>query len=107
MVQSSLAFAQATCYRNGVAVPCEELTGVLWGSLAFVGFAAVIGIASTIFWLVMLIHAISKPVENKAMWVVVLVFTGIIGAILYYFMVKRKYQAPTVPMPPSQPMQSS
>jgi len=39
----------------------------------------------------MLIHAVSKPIENKALWIIILVFTGVIGAIIYYFVVKRKF----------------
>jgi uncharacterized protein YpmB len=42
----------------------------------------------------MLISAIEKPKEelkhaSKLIWVIVIIFTGIIGAMLYYFLEKR------------------
>lgn len=50
----------------------------------------VIGLISFVFWLLMFIHCIKNDVENKALWIVLMVFTGIVGAIIYYFVVKRK-----------------
>jgi len=50
-----------------------------------------VGIAAFIFWIVMLVHAASHPVENKAMWIILMVFTGVIGSLIYYFVVKRKF----------------
>ena len=46
------------------------------------------------FWIWMLISAFEKPKEElrhacKLIWVIVIIFTGIIGAILYYFLEKR------------------
>jgi hypothetical protein len=75
--------------------------------IAFLGvivFVA-IGIASFVFWLLMFIHAASKPIENKALWIVILIFTGAIGAIVYYFVVKKKFdlQEKSKTQPPSVP----
>ncbi len=58
----------------------------------------VIGISlwALIFWLRMLIHAASKSVPNKPLWIIILIFTGIIGAIAYYFTVKKQFNAPLV-----------
>lgn len=95
LMLSQVALAQGTCELNGKQVPCEELGQQLGGFLgAGIGiFIAIIvvGIASTVFWIMMLIHAATHEVENKAMWIIVLVFTGIIGAIIYYFVVKRNF----------------
>ncbi|OGH72240.1 MAG: hypothetical protein A3G00_04980 [Candidatus Magasanikbacteria bacterium RIFCSPLOWO2_12_FULL_43_12] len=61
-----------------------------WG-IAVVVVLFLVGIAAFIFWIVMLVHAASHPVENKAMWIILMVFTGVIGSLIYYFVVKRKF----------------
>lgn len=66
--------------------------GGLVGVAIFFGLLIVaICIASLVFWIVMLVHAISKPIESKALWILILLLTGIIGAIVYYFAVKRDF----------------
>lgn len=59
------------------------------GGLAFlVVFLAVFAFA---FWLWMLIDCLSrKKFEDKLVWVIVLLFLNVIGAILYYILVKSK-----------------
>ncbi len=43
-----------------------------------------------VFWLVMLIDAIkNSPEKMKLIWVIVIIFTWIIGALIYYFVEKR------------------
>jgi len=49
-------------------------------------------ILGIIFWIMMLIDAINRkyPAENdKVVWILVIVLVGVIGAIIYYFVVKR------------------
>jgi len=56
--------------------------------LAFIGLAVVIGIATTVFWIWMLIEAATKePSEgnDKLIWILLIVFLGFLGAILYFF----------------------
>lgn len=66
--------------------------GSLVGVAIFFGLLIVaICIASVVFWIVMLVHAISKPIESKALWILILLLTGIIGAIVYYFAIKRDF----------------
>jgi uncharacterized membrane protein YphA (DoxX/SURF4 family) len=44
-----------------------------------------------VFWLWMLIDLLKrKKFEDKLVWVLVLVFLNLIGAILYYFLAKAK-----------------
>jgi hypothetical protein len=104
------AFA-ATCKLNGEEIPCDQLAD---GAAKFVGFGfglfalfSLLMLAGSIFWIMMVVHAASKPIENRAMWIVILIFTGIIGAIIYYFVVKRNFKegvAPVAPMtPPTTP----
>ncbi len=48
---------------------------------------------SFIFWLFMLIDCVKrnfKEDSEKIVWVLVIIFTGIIGALIYYFVVKKK-----------------
>lgn len=94
-ITSYIALAQAKCTVNGKEVPCEQAFQTLktWAGL---GFGAIIAFfvllaLGFIFWLMMLIHASTKPIENRGMWVVILLFTSIIGAVAYYFVVKRKF----------------
>lgn len=75
------------------------------GALLFVFVAlAVIGF---IFWLVMLIHALQNDIPDKNTWIIVLVVSFIVGlplvgALVYYFMVKRKMASGAKPAQPSQ-----
>lgn len=93
---SDSAFAQATCTLNGKDVPCEQLEQEAKGFLAYGAAGALImivaGIAMTVFWIMMIVHAASHEVDNKAMWIILMIFTGIIGALIYYFAVKRKFK---------------
>jgi len=68
---------------------------------------AILGLAATGFWLWMLIDAITRcPSENnlKLIWILVIVFTGVIGALIYLFVQRPKNpakgEAPPAPPPP-------
>ncbi len=94
VMQVQAAFAQ--CYLNGEEVPCEvleeQMGNFLGAGLLIFGISLVIGVVAFIFWLLMIIHAASKPIDNKAVWIIVMVLTGVIGAIIYYFVVKRNFK---------------
>lgn len=101
-----VAFAAAICRVNGREVPCEEFGGLIQG---FLGFGIILfllffalGIWATVFWIMMIVHAAKNNIENKAMWIILMVFTGIIGSLIYYFVVKRKFsnQSPSPTIPP-------
>ena len=68
------------------------LGSILAVGLLLVFFIFAIFFASLIFWILMLIHAISKPIKSKAVWILILLIFGIIGAIIYYFAVKREFR---------------
>lgn len=67
----------------------QELLLILLFPLLFV--------LSFIPWLWMLIDCLKRPDDKfaiggnyaKLIWVLVIVFTGLIGALLYYFLIKR------------------
>jgi hypothetical protein len=43
-----------------------------------------------IFWIWMLIDVLNRSFNNKITWVLIIIFLGILGAILYFFIVRRK-----------------
>ena len=52
-----------------------------------------LGIAGTIFWIVMLVDLLKrdfKKENDKIVWVLILLFAQSIGALIYFFMVKSK-----------------
>ncbi|OGF31177.1 hypothetical protein A2533_01080 [Candidatus Falkowbacteria bacterium RIFOXYD2_FULL_35_9] len=78
-----------TCTLNGEVVPCDQMPTWIWflPVIMVVIFGAVF-----VFWLWMLIDAIKNQKDNQTVWILVIVFTGIIGAIIYYFMEKRNHK---------------
>ena len=94
-ISNQVALAAAKCTLNGQEVDCagveNQVTGFLgWGIAGFLVIFA-LGIWATVFWIMMIVHAAKHNVENKAMWIILMVFTGIVGALIYYFVVKRKF----------------
>ncbi|EKD46348.1 MAG: hypothetical protein ACD_68C00021G0002 [uncultured bacterium] len=67
--------------------------GAFW--IFFMIFIFAASIVSFVLWIMMLIHAASNDIENKTVWILVLALTGIVGAIAYYFIVKRNFVEPT------------
>lgn len=98
------------CIVNGVKVPCDQVfeklkTGLGFG-LGIITLFFVVGILFFIFWVMMLVHAIKNPIENKVLWLLLILLTGVIGAIVYYFAVKRGFKQGVQPanyVPPSVP----
>jgi hypothetical protein len=68
------------------------MLGALIGGFVFlIFFAIAIGILLLAFWLWMLIDCLKRDFKKdveKIVWVIVIVFLHIIGAIIYYFVVK-------------------
>ena len=59
--------------------------------LGFFFIGGLIGIITTIFWLWMLIDCITNTAINgteKIIWVLVVIFTHFIGALLYFFIAR-------------------
>jgi hypothetical protein len=66
--------------------------GVLWFMPIILCIIALI-VFVIVFWIMMLIDSIQrkyKDSNDKVVWVLVIIFTGLIGALIYYFVVKRK-----------------
>jgi len=52
-----------------------------------------IGLISLIIWILMLIDAVTNPSlssNERLLWILLMVFVGIIPSIVYYFVVKRR-----------------
>ena len=81
--QTALA---ATCTLNGEVVPCDQIPR--WLFLLPLTMIPV-GLMCFVFWLLMLLDAINHQKEDRTMWVLLIVFLGILGAIIYYFSQKR------------------
>ena len=61
--------------------------------LALVLFLAVIGLLLFVFWIWMLIDAIKNPglsSTERIVWVLVVVFLHLLGAIIYFFAGRRR-----------------
>jgi hypothetical protein len=107
---------EAVCKLNGEVVACGELAGAAKGFAIFAMlipiFFGVISILCLIFWVMMLVHAVKNPIENKPLWIIIILLGNGIGAIVYYFVVKKHFvsmpitvvnSGPTVPpvVPPA------
>lgn len=52
-----------------------------------------ISIFSFVFWILMIVDCVKRKFKEdseKIIWILVIVFAGIVGALIYYFIVKRK-----------------
>ena len=50
-------------------------------------------VGGMILWVLMIIDVAKREFKNpddKTMWLLIVILTGIIGAVIYYFMIKRK-----------------
>jgi len=77
----------AACFVNGRAVSCDSFP---WWILIVIFVA---GILFFVFWLQMLIHAVKSSNPSKVGWILLIVLIQVLGAIIYYFVVKRKEQS--------------
>jgi len=76
-----------SCYVNGRQVSCSDF----WASLGafFVVFIIVIALC-IIFWIWMLIDCAKRQFNDKLVWILIILLVGTLGAIIYYFVIKRK-----------------
>lgn len=91
-VQTSTWTVTWKCMSNWVEVDCEEAIGwifAMWAKILLILW--VVMFIFFIFWLWMFIHAISNKIPNKFLWIIILIFLSYLWAIIYYFVVKRKF----------------
>jgi type VI protein secretion system component VasK len=56
-------------------------------------FIIAIAIWAFVFWILMIIDCATRKFKDnieKVVWIIVIVFLHILGALIYYFVVKRK-----------------
>lgn len=99
----TIARAQATCTLNGQEVPCNQVQGFAALGIGLMILLFAVGLALFVFWILMIVHAATHAIENKAVWVIVIVIFQGIGAIIYYFAVKRKFDKAQAMPPPAYP----
>lgn len=62
--------------------------------LAFYCVLLIVGLALTAFWLWMLVNAIKREnydnPNDKLLWILIILLTHWLGALIYYFMIKKK-----------------
>ena len=64
----------------------------LAGGVMFLIFLA-LAIVTTVFWIWMLVDCVTNPRlrdMEKVVWILVIIFTHIIGAIIYYFVGRQR-----------------
>lgn len=81
------------CTINGKEVPCSDF----WGRFGWVFFLIfILAIAFFAFWVWMLVDCLSRKTlqgeefKDKALWTVLILLVNWLGAVIYYFCVKRK-----------------
>ncbi len=103
------------CLVDGQAVPCPELGGharsFIGAGLFFTLVIVALMVWGLVFWILMIVHAVKNPIESKALWILIMLLTGILGAIVYYFAIKRPFEMekgknsitpPSAPVNPAQ-----
>lgn len=85
LVTPAKVFAEY-CEVNGEQVPCDQFFQQFgWVFALF----PIIVIALFAFWIWMLMDCAKRDFPQKTTWIIILSLTTCIGAILYFFMVKR------------------
>ncbi len=102
LVITPIAVAQDNPFEDPSAggVAAAAGLGVVWLICMF--FFFVIGIALLVFWILMLVDVIKRDESqfpgstgnSKTIWLLIVILLGYIGAIVYYFVIKRKAPLP-------------
>jgi hypothetical protein len=75
------------------AAPEVEVDRLLAGGLCLFVFAGLVSLASFVVWLWALIDAIKNPAldsNERLIWVVVIVFTSLLGAVIYFILGRNR-----------------
>ena len=74
-------------------VNMAALIGSLFFFIIIVWFSLIIlGILGFVLWVLMIIDVAKrkfKQENDKIMWILIIALTGVIGALIYYFMIKK------------------
>ncbi|MCL5018701.1 MAG: PLDc N-terminal domain-containing protein [Candidatus Pacearchaeota archaeon] len=66
-----------------------------FGILSVIGLilSAIVSIFFFVFWIFMIVDCVKRKFKNdteRIVWLLVVIFAGIVGALIYYFVVKSK-----------------
>lgn len=93
--------AKMECSLDGEEIPCdvmgEAAKWIFGAGLIAVVISLIFFLAGTVLWISMIAHASSRPIENKKFWIAFIILFGAIGAVIYYFTVKRKFDKNNTP----------
>ncbi|MEK6874759.1 MAG: PLD nuclease N-terminal domain-containing protein [Nanoarchaeota archaeon] len=81
-------------YREG-DFPVTNEANTFWYGFGFLGVflsIVIIIIVAIIFWIWMLVDCIKRDFKDKALWIIIILLTGVLGCIIYYFVVKKPYE---------------
>lgn len=86
--------------------------GIGLGFFVLIAFAILSGLALFAFWIWMLIDCAQAPEppgesNHRLVWILILVFTGWIGALIYFFIVRQPRLASRRSTPPPPPLPGS
>lgn len=77
----------AQCTIDGQPASCGHVLPILGAIFIPIIIIVILG---TIFWIWMLVDVVERPIPNKTPWVIVVVLGHLIGAAIYYFVVRRR-----------------
>lgn len=84
--------SEATCTVNGSPVDCAEAGATLGGVMIVL---SIFGLVSFVFTLWMFIHVLTHDSKNKVLWALIIFFTGLLGALVYFFTERKKVNNPS------------
>ena len=64
--------------------------------IAFIPIVLLISILFFVLWVVMLVDAATRKFKDsseKIIWVIVVIFAGFIGALIYYFVIYKNFKS--------------
>ncbi len=87
----NIAYGQS----NGGSAAAGAAVGIfLIFIMVFYAIFFAVAIAAFVLWIMMLIDAAQRTIweneNDKTIWILIIVLTGGIGALIYYFMIRRK-----------------
>ena len=63
------------------------------GAILLIPFFILIGLFFFVVWIIMLVDCLKRKFKEdseKIIWVLVIIFAGFIGALIYYFMIYKE-----------------
>jgi hypothetical protein len=76
----------------------EDLFTLLLSFVALAPLCGVLfGIVASVFWIITLVDCMKTDLPDKTAWVLVIIFLGPLGALMYYFVVQRQRPPATAP----------